>query len=620
MIFRSTSTPSWIILIIDLAVAAASLFLAYLLRFNFVIPEIETATFPLVFPVFVVVRLLWFFVFGIHKTIIRYTNEDDTIDVLQAVITGSLSFLALNFFRFYVLDGQYVLPMSILIIEAISTTFLMVLLRMAVHKIYFEYFTNNDTKQKVLIYGAGESGIITKRTLTRDAGTKYSILGFVDDDPKKFNKVVEGITIFPSSKLEWLIAAKKADSVIISIQNLKPEKKDEIFERCSKTGAKVQSVPPVFKWIKGELSFNQIRNIKIEDLLGREVIQLNNQQLAQDLANKTILITGAAGSIGSELVRQLVQFNCKQLILVDQAESPLHDLTLEINALHPNKSIEPVIADITNRARMERVFTQFKPQILFHAAAYKHVPLMELNPYEAIHTNVFGTAIVADLAVHHEVEKFVMISTDKAVNPTNVMGASKRVAEQISEMHTAKTAFIVTRFGNVLGSNGSVIPLFKRQIESGGPITITHQEITRYFMTIPEACSLVLEAFSMGNGGEVFIFDMGESVKIVDLAKKMIRLAGLREGKDIELVYTGLRPGEKLYEELLADKENTLPTHHPKILKAKLAPITVEEIQPKLQELALALSNQNNRELVKILKAMVPEFKSNNSNFEELDS
>jgi FlaA1/EpsC-like NDP-sugar epimerase len=389
-------------------------------------------------------------------------------------------------------------------------------------------------------------------------------------------------------------------------------------------GVVVKALPPVDKWVEGEFAMNQIHNVKIEDLLGREVIQMNNKRIGEEISGKVILVTGAAGSIGSEIVRQLIAYFPSKLVLVDQAESALYDLEYELAGKVPaNVQLIVNVADVSDTRRVSRIFKSHKPDIIFHAAAYKHVPLMENNPYEAIKTNVIGTRILAELASEVGVEKFVMVSTDKAVNPTNVMGATKRLAEMytqsMNQLEGVKTKFIATRFGNVLGSNGSVIPLFKKQIERGGPVTVTHPEITRYFMTIPEACELVLEAATMGQGGEVFVFDMGESVKIIDLAKKMITLSGLRVDKDIEIRYTGLRPGEKLYEELLNNDENTLPTHHPKILIAEVNTPSYAYMEVATNDLNHLLSNGDNNSIVAKIKEIIPEYKSNNSVFETLD-
>jgi FlaA1/EpsC-like NDP-sugar epimerase len=499
--------------------------------------------------------------------------------------------------------------------------FIMICSRLAVKAIYFESRNPEKQKSTILIYGAGESGLITKRILDRDAAIKYKVVGFIDDDPKKKGRSLEGSFIYSPDKLESLITENDVESLIISILNISPSRKNEIIERCINQNIKVLTVPPVSKWINGELSFNQLKSVNIESLLERDSIKLNIDLIKKQLYNKRILITGAAGSIGSELARQILPFQPQRLFLLDQAESPLHELELELTDKFSSENFETVIADIRNKDRLENVFKSFSPELVFHAAAYKHVPMMEHNPSESVLTNVFGTKNLADLSVAYQIEKFVLVSTDKAVNPTNVMGASKRIAEMYVQSlgKTVNTRFVTTRFGNVLGSNGSVIPRFKKQIENGGPITITHPDITRFFMTIPEACQLVLEAGSMGKGGEIYVFDMGKSVKIVDLARKMIKLSGLQEEKDIKIVYTGLRPGEKLYEELLADSENTLPTHHPQILIGKVKEYDFKEVNEKITQLIELFHSQNNIKIVSFMKNLVPEYVSNNSEFEELD-
>ena len=410
----------------------------------------------------------------------------------------------------------------------------------------------------------------------------------------------------------------------MAINNIGLQAKRKISDVFLDRGVVVKTLPPVDKWVGGEFAINQIHNVKIEDLLGREEIQMNNKRISEEMNSQSIMVTGAAGSIGSEIVRQLIAYFPAKIILVDQAESGLFDLEYELSGLIPsNTELVVKVADVSDYQRMAFIFKTHKPSIVFHAAAYKHVPLMEKNPYEAVKINIIGTQVLAELAAENGVDKFVMVSTDKAVNPTNVMGATKRFAEMytqsMNQLDGMRTKFIATRFGNVLGSNGSVIPLFKKQIERGGPVTVTHPEITRYFMTIPEACELVLEAATMGEGGEVFVFDMGESVKIVNLAKKMITLSGLRVDRDIEIKYTGLRPGEKLYEELLNNDENSLPTHHPKILIAKVNTPTYAFMEIQVAEMLQLLADGGNNELVAKIKQVIPEYKSNNSVFEKLD-
>ena len=622
-LFWKYNIPRWSILLIDIVICAFSLTLAFLLRFNFSsIPSPEKDNFPIIYLLVLGIRALSFYVWKIHKGVVRYTGTRDSVRIMLVIGGGSILLFAVNLLNYYFLQGIFLIPHSVIIIDALVCMFIMISSRLTVKAIYLE--TKNPEKQKsnVLIYGAGESGIITKRTLDRDAEVKYKVIGFIDDDLNKKGRSLEGVFIFPKSKLKELCAEQNVDALILSIQELSAAKKNEIVDECLSLNIKVLSVPPVTKWINGELSFNQLRQINIENLLERDPISLDKKKIGVELDNKTILVTGAAGSIGSELVRQIILFNPKKIILLDQAESPLYELEQELHEKVSKTKFEIVIGDIRSKERMQNLFRTFEPQLVFHAAAYKHVPLMENNPSESILTNVMGTKILADLASVNNVEKFVMVSTDKAVNPTNVMGASKRIAEiyvQSLGKHS-NTKFVTTRFGNVLGSSGSVIPRFKKQIEQGGPITITHPEITRFFMTIPEACQLVLEAGSMGKGGEIFVFDMGKSVKILDLAKKMIRLSGLKEGTDIKIEITGLRPGEKLFEELLANKENSIETHHPQILIGKVAEYDFVFIREKIDKLIELFNGQNNFEIVALMKEIVPEFKSKNSEFEKLDS
>ncbi len=621
-LFWTYNLPRWSILFIDTGICAFALTIAFLLRFNFDdIPAADGKNLANDFSIVLSVRFISFFISKTYKGVVRYTSSRDTVRIFLVIITGSIFIFLLNIIGLKFILHYYFIPNSVIIIDALVSLFVMISTRLAVKALYFE--TKNPTKEKmnVIIFGAGEAGIITKRTLDRDAAIKYKVVGFIDDDSKKWDRSLEGIFIYPPDRLQQLISDNEIEFVIISIQNISPKKKNEIADLCLANNVRVLNVPPVTKWINGELSFNQIKSINIEDLLQRDPIKLDNATINAQLNNKIILITGAAGSIGSELARQCVKFNPKKIFLLDQAESPLHDLELEFNDKYKPIAFEVIMADVRNSERLKNVFNTFKPQVVFHAAAYKHVPMMENNPSESILTNILGTKNMADLANEFNVERFVFVSTDKAVNPTNVMGASKRIAEIYIQSlgKQSGTKFITTRFGNVLGSNGSVIPRFKKQIEDGGPITITHPDITRYFMTIPEASQLVIEAASMGKGGEIFVFNMGNSVKIVDLARKMILLSGLKEGKDINITFTGLRPGEKLFEELLADTENSLPTHHPQILIGKVREYNYNEVKNIINELIVSFNTQNNQIIVHRMKELVPEFKSNNSVFEKLD-
>lgn len=615
------NTPRWIIFLIDIVICLGSIMLAYQVRFNFRVPEKEIEHWVYVIPTVLIVRVISFFISKIYQGIIRYTSTRDALRVFYTITAGSI-FMAVANMGSYMWAKFFLVPYSIIIIDYFTTVFSITAFRILVKSIYMELKNPSREKKEVIIYGAGESGLITKRSLDRDAGSRFKVIAFVDDDPAKSGKTVEGIKIYNADDdLEDLLRSNNVTQLILSIQNISTLRKQQIIEKCLPYDVNILNVPPVNSWINGELSFKQIKNIKIEDLLERDPIRLDLESIRNQLSGKTVLITGGAGSIGSEIVRQILPFKPKYLVVLDQAESPLYELELEIREKFNWTDFETVIADIRQSDRMRRVFDVFKPQVVFHAAAYKHVPIMEHNPSEAILTNVNGTRILADLANEFGVEKFVMVSTDKAVNPTNIMGATKRIAEIYCQSlsKVSKTKFITTRFGNVLDSNGSVIPRFKKQIEEGGPITVTHPDVTRYFMTIPEACQLVLEAGAMGNGGEIFIFDMGQSIRIIDLARKMVKLSGLTLGKDIQVVFTGLRPGEKIFEELLADKETTLPTHHEKIMIARVREYDFEVISKEINSLITLFKSQDNESIVRKMKEIVPEFVSANSVFSELD-
>lgn len=618
------NTPRWVIILIDLLLSLFALVFAYLIRFDLKadreLIEQEWSILSKSILVYFVVKLVVFYLFKIHKGLVRHTSMEDIRRIFIALATCSALFIALGLIRMNFMDGYFLFPTTVLIMEFLASFVLMIGTRFFVKLLYLESIRSKQEEERILIYGAGISGLITKRTIEKDVRLSYNIIGFIDDNKKMDGTRLEGISIFHTSKLESLIKEEGPTTVIIAIQNPNEESRKKVVETCLEFNINVQKVPSPKSWINGEFSSKQIAKIKIEDLLGRNPIVLDENKIAVELKGKVILVTGAAGSIGSGMVRQIAKYNPKKIILLDQAESPMYDFQNELLSNFPNLSFEVVIGDIRSFERMDRLFDCFQPNYVFHAAAYKHVPLMENNPSEAVLTNVKGTKNLVDLSLKYKVNKFVMVSTDKAVNPTNVMGASKRIAEIYAQAADKKsvTKFVTTRFGNVLGSNGSVIPLFQRQIESGGPITVTDERVTRFFMTIPEACQLVLEAGIMGEGGEIFVFDMGESVKIIDLAKKMIKLSDLELGKDIEIKIVGLRPGEKLYEELLANDENTIPTHHPQILKATVR----EEESAQLQEidsLIQLFEGQKNDEIVTKMKQIVPEFISNNSDYEKLD-
>jgi FlaA1/EpsC-like NDP-sugar epimerase len=616
-----SNAPKWIIFLIDVIIFILSLFFAYFLRFNFDIPQSEIETFVNVFVLVISIRIVNSIVFKTYSGVIRHTNIEDLQRLFMAVSVGSAIIAVVNILAFYI-SGRYVIPTSILIIEYIVTFFILASFRTLIKYIFQEISSTSAEKTRVIIYGAGHNGLTTKQALERVTDTNYKIVAFIDQNPTKQGKLLEGVSIYGEKKLEQLFREHQPTSLIIAVQDINKEKKKEIIELALQNNVAVKVIPPVTSWINGELSVKQIKPVRIEELLGRKPILLNQEKIKDQLRGKVVLVTGAAGSIGSGIVDQIAPYYPEKIIMLDQAETPLYELELRTKQTYGPNLVEIVIGDIRDEVRMRNLFREFRPDFVYHAAAYKHVPMMEDNPSEAIRANVQGTKVIADLSEEFGVEKFVMISTDKAVNPTNVMGATKRIAEIYtqSKNKTSKTKYITTRFGNVLGSNGSVIPIFRRQIQEGGPITVTHPDITRFFMTIPEACQLVLEAGMMGNGGEIFIFDMGESVKIVTLAEKMVQLSGLTLGKDIQIKYSGLRPGEKLYEELLANEENTLKTHHEQIMVAKVREYNFEEVNSQITELIKLYGTQDNQKIVRKLKEIIPEYKSKNSVYSKLDN
>lgn len=631
--------PRWIIFTLDLLICLLSMTVAYIIKYNFDFSRLNYIQFSQNVLIIFGISIIVFFAVKTYSGIIRYTSAQDSFRILSAVLISNGAFFIINLLSL-AFARQPFISNSTLAINALACFILMVTYRVLV-KYFFLYIKNLKLdKIRVIIYGAGQAGVAAKRTFDHDYKVNKNIIAFVDDDQRKVGKTIDGIKILDANDLLPLIEEHEVDEIIFASYKIPLERKNNIVDTCLENDIKVLNIPPHNVWPSGKLQPTQIQKINIEDLLNRKSIQIDITAIQNELKGKRILITGAAGSIGSEIVRQLLKFDTGLIILCDQSETALHHLYLEIEDKHANTNFHAFVGDVKDENRMCHLFETYKPHYVYHAAAYKHVPLMEDNASEAIKTNVLGTKTIADLSVKYGVQKFVMISTDKAVNPTNVMGASKRIAEiyvqslnksinskdfrfsnGLSQLNHTRpvTRFITTRFGNVLGSNGSVIPRFKEQIEKGGPVTVTHPEITRYFMTIPEACRLVLEAGCMGNGGEIYIFDMGKSVKIIELAKRMIRLAGLIPNQDIKIEFSGLRPGEKLFEELLNDNENTMPTHHEKIMIGKVREYLFNEVESNIYTLINHAKNNDNLQVVKAMKQIVQEFKSKNSVFEELD-
>ena len=616
--------PIWTILLIDVLIIVVSSLLAYALRYDFRSIFLESSTIDKTIVWTVIVNLVFFRVFRTYSNVLRFSSF---IDIMRIFVSLTVSYALLMISS--VLLASYLdirlAPVSVLFMAYIISFAIMSCSRIVVKMFYELLNFDGSHSANVFIYGAKEAGVNITKALRVNLRNHYRLRGFIADEPELINKVMMGVKVFPNDEsLIDVLNDRDVHTIIISPAKMEELKKSDMADRLLAHNIKLMTAPPLSEWSGQTLNRTQLKEIQIEDLLQRDPIEIDIHKVASHLEGKRVMITGAAGSIGSEIMRQVASFNPYKLILVDQAETPLHDIRLELQDRWRDIDAETIIADISNATRMEDIFKEYQPQYIFHAAAYKHVPMMEDNVSESIQINVFGTRTLADLAVKYGAEKFVMISTDKAVNPTNVMGCSKRICEiyvqslakKLQEKGGHVTQFITTRFGNVLGSNGSVIPRFRDQIQRGGPVTVTHPEIIRYFMTIPEACRLVLEAGSMGNGGEIYIFDMGKPVKIVDLAKRMISLSGRT---DVKIEFTGLRHGEKLYEELLNVKELTKPTYHEKIMIATVREYDYDEVKQRIQKLIEVSYTYDQMQIVAAMKDIVPEFISKNSCFEALD-
>jgi FlaA1/EpsC-like NDP-sugar epimerase len=615
-VFKNHSLPRWLVFLIDTGTVFFSFLIAYMLRYNFESYAFDIST---VFrQAFFVLSIYAVFIllFKSYAGMIRHTTIRDTYKILIANICAlSLLSLITILTRTYNWIEFFNIPISILLIHSGAVTIALFLFRVFV-KIFYEFASSSSKARKnVLIYGSGEMGLLVKRLLEGDPKNQYRLKGFIDDDKKIQGKNVDGYQVYSRQVLTQEFIENEAISVfIIATNNISNTKKKEVIESMIDFGCEILDTPAFDTWMNGQFEVRNLKKVRLEDLLGRDPIKLDMERIQGGLQGKTILVTGGAGSIGSEIARQLSYFNTKQIILVDQAETPCFYLGEELKSKFPGCNLKIIIGDVTRLEYMEDIFSKYLPDIVFHAAAYKHVPIMELHPHEAFRVNVGGTKIISELAIKYKAEKFVMISSDKAVNPTNVMGATKKICELFVHAQSKRTdittQFITTRFGNVLGSNGSVIPLFNKQIADGGPVTITHRDITRFFMTIPEACQLVLEAGFMGNGGEIYVFDMGEPVKVLDVAINLIRLSGLEPYKDIKIKEIGLRPGEKLYEELFSEDEPMVPTHHPKISIAQVADDDFEKISNKITLILASLDVLTEKRIIEEMQEIVPGYKS----------
>ncbi len=619
--FSTKYLPRWVVLIFDLTVVLISFFLAYLLRFNFDMGQVKT--FLHFHEVFIILPAFFigFWLTKSHKGLIRHSTTYDINRIILSMSLGSfILYLYMTLTRIFISEIYSLIPTSIIIIQFTIASLVIVISRLGIKGFYRKWQKKSENVKNVMIFGAGGLGQITRNALKTENSNKVRIIGFIDDNISLQNKTVAGIPIYSASQaFGKIIGKQKVSELIIAIdkKRLSGKRKREIVDYCLPLKLAIKEVPTVSQWMDGTLSAGEIKKVQIEDLLGRDAIEIDRTKIIEGVKDAVILISGGAGSIGSEIVRQLLLFNIGHVVILDKAESDLFNLQTEITINYKNANCTAIVGDVCNEMKLRKIFKKYSPTIVINAAAYKHVPLMEQYPCEAIRVNIGGTRNLANLSVEFGVEKFVLVSTDKAVNPTNIMGASKRISEiyihSLAQKKDNKTQFITTRFGNVLGSNGSVIPLFKKQIEKGGPVTVTHYDITRFFMTIPEACQLVLEACFMAKGGEIFVFDMGEPVKIYNLAEKMIFLSGFVPHEDIKIEISGLRPGEKLYEEVLTEQEDLKPTHNNKIMIGKTMKHDYDWANREIMHLLENVDVYKNQKLVDYMRRMVPEFESQNS-------
>ncbi len=612
--FTNKFAPRWIIFCCDLALISFSFLFSFFLTRHFLVDVSSVVKFLPSALINIPVYLVAIAAFPLYRGIIRYSEINDILRIIKFAVLQLVLWVSI-----YAIDHNSIvtesLPIPLLIINLFTVIFTLALFRILVKEIYFRAQPKSNSTNKAIIYGAGSMGQITKKVLEQDVKNRTMVVGFIEDSGYKIGKNLEGLPIYNagSSELDKIFRLKQVNQLYIAIDKLTVDKKIAISDVCAPLNIKINVIPHARQWSGGLFQKKQVKELNIEELLERDEISLPYSMLQDTYRNTVVLVTGAAGSIGSEICRQLKQFNFKKLILLDQSESGLFDLEFELKRRGVKFQLQIEVASVRDGAKLKKIFSHNRPDFVFHAAAYKHVPLMEIFTSEAVLTNIFGSKMVADMALAYGVKKFVMISTDKAVNPTNVMGATKRISEiyiqSLSDRTNVKTEFITTRFGNVLGSAGSVVATFKKQINAGGPVTVTHPEITRYFMTIPEASKLVLEAGKIGESGDILLFDMGEPVRILDLAKKMIQLAGAKPG-EIPIVYSGLRPGEKMYEELFKDSEEFAETYHPRILRAKKSCGLIKDFSSLLGELEQAALAHNNDIIPYILQKMLPEFNS----------